>query len=218
MTLIGEMVQTLIAAGTPPDVAAVVVAEAFAAGMALGNSSGIPVESRIEKIRTADRERKRNKTVSSGIPVESDGSHGKALILTSLNNKKEKKVRAAKHPFPVEWQPSEVHFDYGAKRGYSRDGVLEKVEDMRIWAGSSGAMKADWGLTLLGFLRRDSPKPSAAALTAYQITPASRSWNAWKSHFRDGGKNFQANHMDKLATEGKPFTVPSEYPPGASAA
>jgi hypothetical protein len=219
MTVIGEMVQTLIAAGTPPDVAAVVVAEAYAAGMLAGNSSGIPPESRLEKIRTADRERKRNKAVSTGIPLESTGIPETALILKKDTYKKEKKVRATKHPLPPEFQPTEDHFAYGAERGYSRDGVLDKFEDMRIWAGSSGAVKTDWGLTLLGFLRRDTPKKSQSprAGPMLTITPADRSWNAWKSHFRDTGQNGRAAIMDKSASDGKPFTVQSEWPPGMAA-
>jgi hypothetical protein len=221
MTAIGEMVQTLIAAGTPPDVAAVVVAEAYAAGMLAGNSSGIPPESRLEKIRAADRERKRNRAVSSGIPLESTGIPETALILKKDTYKKEKKVRATKHPLPPEFQPTEDHFAYGAERGYSRDGVLDKAEDMRIWAGSSGAQKADWGLTLLGFLRRDAPKrEQSLSLTnpnLRTITPQSRSWNAWKSHFRDAGKNSHAAIMDRCASDGKPFTVQSEWPPGMAA-
>jgi len=44
------------------------------------------------------------------------------------------------------------------------------------------------------------------------ITPADRSWNAWKSHFRDTGQNGRAAIMDKCATDGKPFTVQSEWP------
>src|SRR5690349_15380129 len=101
------MVKALIEAGTPPDLAAVIVTEAYAAGAAsVQVSSGIPAESRLEKIRAADRERKRNKANSSGIPVESSGIHGKALTLT----KKEKKVSKPKHPIPPEFQPSEDHF------------------------------------------------------------------------------------------------------------
>jgi hypothetical protein len=49
------------------------------------------------------------------------------------------------------------------------------------------------------------------------ITPADRNWNAWKSHFRDSGKNGIAAIMDKCASDGKPYTVQSEWPPGMAA-
>ncbi len=50
--------------------------------------------------------------------------------------------------------------------------------------------------------------------TAATITPASRGWNAWKAHYRDTNQNFKAAQMDKSASDGKPWTVPSEWPPG----
>jgi uncharacterized protein YdaU (DUF1376 family) len=59
-----------------------------------------------------------------------------------------------------------------------------------------------------------NPSSPTALLT---ITPADRSWNAWKSHFRDTGQNGRAAIMDKSASDGKPFTVQSEWPPGMAA-
>jgi hypothetical protein len=214
MSPIAGMVRTLIDAGTPPDVAATIVAEAYVAGR---NSTGIPVDEMAEKRRAYDRERKRK---STGIPPDSTGTPQEALILTKDNNKKEKKVRTAKHPLPPDWQPSEDHFAYGAKRGYSRDGVLEKFEDMRVWAGSSGAQKNDWGMTLIGFMRRDAPKAGQAIQAAsgvFVITPDSPGWNPWRSYFRDTGKLYKIKLMDKSASDGKPFTVQSEWPPGMAA-
>jgi hypothetical protein len=211
---IANMVKTLIDAGTPPDVAAVVVAEAYALGM---NSTGIPAESRLEKIRNADRERKRKRNNSSGIPVESSGIPETALTYKDKNIE-EKKVRARKHPIPPEWKPSEVHFAKAAEMNIPRSAVEAKAEDMRIWAGSTGAVKLDWDLTFHGFLRRDASKlairgsPSMAT-----ITPASPNWNAWRAHFRDTGQHYKIKLMDKSASDGKPFTVQSEWPPGMAA-
>jgi hypothetical protein len=213
MTPIADMVASLLEQGATPEI---IVLAVRGAELSARNSGGIPVDAAAEKRRAWDRERKRK---SGGIPVESGGIPQKALILKKDNNKKDKKVRAAKHPLPPEFQPTEDHFAYGAERGYSRDGVLEKFEDMRIWAGSSGAVKTDWGLTLLGFLRRDTPKKSQSprAGPMLTITPADRNWNAWKSHFRDVGRNSIAALMDKAASDGKPFTVQSEWPPGMAA-
>ena len=216
MTPIADMVQEMLARGVPAET---VVMAVRGAELASKNSTGIPPDSAAEKRRAYDRERKRKKANSTGIPPDSTGTPQKALILKNL---KDKKVRATKHPLPPEWTPSEDHFAYGEKRGYSRSGVLDKAEDLRIWAGSSGAQKADWGLTFLGFLRRDGPKLHQSMSAAPNpnltcITPDSRSWNAWKSYFRDAGKNTHAALMDKCASDGKPFTVQSEWPPGKAA-
>jgi hypothetical protein len=54
--MIADLVARLIAAGTPPDVAATVVAEAFAAGVV---ATASPVDAAAERRRAADRDRKR---------------------------------------------------------------------------------------------------------------------------------------------------------------
>lgn len=209
--MIADLVSRLIASGTPPELAAQVVSEAFAAGV----STGLPRNSAHENRKAYDRERKRAQRNSTGIPPDSTGHADKALTLKKDN----KKVRATKHPCPPDWKPGEQHYAKAAELNIPRSAVDAKAEDMRIWAGSTGALKVDWDLTFHGFLRRDAPKlAQAPPNTAFTITPASRSWNAWKSHFRDTGKNFQAGQMDKSASDSKPFTVVSEWPPGFKAA
>jgi hypothetical protein len=49
------------------------------------------------------------------------------------------------------------------------------------------------------------------------ITPQSPTWNPWRSFFRDTGKHTHVKLMDKCASDGKPFTVQSEWPPGMAA-
>jgi hypothetical protein len=213
VTPIADMVEEMIARGVDP---AAIVMAVRGAERAAKNSTGIPPDSAAEKRRAYDRERKRKPNVSTGIPPDSTGIPQSALTL-----KKDKlKSKSRRIPIPPEWRPSEVHFTKAAEMHIPRSAVEAKAEDMRIWAGSSGAVKADWDLTFHGFLRRDAAKlaqavPRAEMLT---ITPQSRSWNAWKSHFRDAGLNGRAAIMDKCASDGKPFTVQAEWPPGARAA
>jgi hypothetical protein len=57
--MIGELVSRLIASGTPPELAAQVVSEAFAAGTCIGKSADNPVDVAAEKRRAYDRERQR---------------------------------------------------------------------------------------------------------------------------------------------------------------
>jgi hypothetical protein len=161
MTPIASMVRTLIDAGTPPDVAAVVVAEAYAAGLVCGKSAD-KVDESAERRRERDRERKRAVRRHSAECADIPQNSEMALTLTSSSikeeEKKEKKVSARKIPCPPTWRPSEVHFEAAAKLGVSREAVLSKAEDMRIWAGANGSLKKDWDLTFHGFIRRDAPK------------------------------------------------------------
>jgi hypothetical protein len=77
---------------------------------------------------------------------------------TILEVKKEKKVKVRAAPCPQEFQPNEKHFEAAAKLGIPRQAVLDKAEDMRIWAKSKGEIRSDWDATLHGFLRRDASK------------------------------------------------------------
>jgi hypothetical protein len=61
------------------------------------------------------------------------------------------------------------------------------------------------------------PPPGDARPALLTITPADRNWNPWRSFFRDTGKHTHVKLMDKCASDGKPFTVQSEWPPGMAA-
>lgn len=186
MSDVGAMVDALVEAGCSPGVAARIVAEAFTAGVASAvvRSGGIPVDLTAEKRREWDRNRKRNKTNSGGIPVESGGIPQEAPT-QDINIKK--KVGTRKHPLPPEWQPNESHFEKAAEKQIPRSAVLSKAEDMRLWAQSSGSTKADWDATFHGFLRRDADKlrertvaPSATAVPnelAVQLFQKSGRWH-----------------------------------------
>lgn len=169
--MIGDLVTRLIDAGCPPEVAAVAIAEAFAEG---AKSGGSPVDKTADRRRAYDRKRKAEERAASaksgGSPVESGGSPETPLTLTSSTQKdsieEEKKVRARKAKsaeLPVDWQPTESHFAKAAELGVSREAVLSKAEDMRLWARSTGARKVDWDATFHGFIRRDADKLRASS-------------------------------------------------------
>ena len=161
MSVVGEIVSRLIAAGTPPDVAAVAVAEAFAAGVASGNSGGIPVDKVAEKRREYDRNRKRNKTDSGGIPVDSGGIPESASSL--IDFKKEKKQGKK---LPPEWKPSADHERQASELGHDQRWMSNQAEDMRLWARANEhravARKLDWDLTFTTWMRRNA-RPSRPA-------------------------------------------------------
>jgi len=209
--VIAELVSRLIASGTPPELAAQVVAEAFTSGVLSADIPQTKADISADRRREKDRERKREIRRQS---AEICGNPQKALTYKS-NIKEEKKVRARKAPLSADWKPNEGHYSKASELKIPKAAVDAKAEDMRIWAGSTGALKLDWDLTFHGFLRRDAPKLAVrGSQSAATIGPKSPSWNAWKAHYRDTGKNFNAGHMDKCASDGKAFTVPSEWPPG----
>lgn len=165
-TPIADMVAEMLACGIAADIIVMAVKAAEQAASLRGNSGGIPVDAAAEKRRAYDRDRKRAKVNSGGIPVETPRNSDPALNLTSPSQKTDqekevKKVRARKHPLPPEWQPSEVHFEAASKLKIPRGGVLEKAEDMRLWAAANGTLKLNWDATFHGFLRRDASKFSA---------------------------------------------------------
>jgi hypothetical protein len=160
MTAIGELVARLVAAGTPPELAAVVVSEAFAIGATTGQVRGHPVDESAERRRAYDRERQRIKRENLRKSAEVGGCPDPALSLSSIGEGKEplkeKKKKPAKHPLPPDYQPKQSHFEQADRLQVPHSFVHEQTEDMRLWALSSGEMKADWDATLHGFMRRNA--------------------------------------------------------------
>jgi hypothetical protein len=177
MSAVRELIEALVAGGMDTVDAAEMVARA-------GAELSIPKKS--TNAERQKRYRERNKTVTNvtrnvtnvtrnesvtnrNESVTNVTNPENALLLTSLttseseDKKGRKKVRARKAPagpIPPEFQPNEKHFEAADRLGIPRQAVFEKSEDMRIWAQSSGAVKADWDATLHGFLRRDAAKLS----------------------------------------------------------
>lgn len=157
---IGDLVQQLIDGGTPPAVAATVVAEAFARGAAACKSTGNPVDRAAEKRRAWDRERK---AVQRGAEQKSGGSpvevHPNSANQLSLSNSEiQKKERASGKICPPEFHPTEKHYEAALKLGVGRPRVDELCEDMRSWSRANSnravARKSDWGLALHQWIKR----------------------------------------------------------------
>lgn len=161
MSAVAELVSRLVAAGTPPELAAEVVAEAFAAGVVGRQSAEHPVDAATEKRRAYDRERQKKIRELRRVSADNPPMSQPALTLTSSpkdsdSQKEGKKVRARKHSLSADWQPKPEHFEAAEKLKIPRSAVDGKAEDMRIWAGANGAQKLNWDLTFHGFLRRDA--------------------------------------------------------------
>lgn len=207
MTPIADMVAEMLARGVAADIVVIAVKAAEQAMASTGKSAESPVDEAAEKRRAYDRARKAEKRKSGGSPVESPRTSEASLSLTSLSKdseqKKEvKKVRARKHPLPPEFQPDEGHFAAALKLGKPRQYVIDKCEDMRIWAGSSGALKVDWGLTLHGFMRRDAanPQKNNVITAADELVDTMRQWETKDDLLEDLRSGEGASNVRLLST------------------
>lgn len=113
----------------------------------------------------------------------------------------------------------EPNWEAATRVGLSRREAEREVLKFKNHAAQTGrtcvnwqAAWSNWCINAAQFLKR--PPPGHSTQTAQTITPASRSWNAWKAHFRDTNDNIRAVMMDKCGDEGRPFTVLTEWPPG----
>jgi hypothetical protein len=145
---------------------------------------------------------------------------------------KEKEVEGANAPPPqkrskVERKnatriPSDFEPDWEAatRAQLSRTEAVREFEKFKNWSSAKGQTYVDWNGAWRNWCIKAAeymgkPPPGDAKPVMLTITPSDRSWNAWKSHFRDAGQNGRAAIMDKCASDGKPFTVQSEWPPGS---
>jgi hypothetical protein len=163
--MIRQLVTRLIEAGVPAEMAAEVIMEAYTAGQE-------------PFIRQS---------------YDKNDSRNEALILKK-DIKKEKKVRATKQRLSPDWKPSEGHYEAAAKLNIPRSAVDDKAEDLRIWAGSTGATKVDWDLTFHGFLRRDvvklavAPPLKSVDLPGFYCAFGSPQLEAWTDYEHKTGK------------------------------
>jgi len=146
-TPIATMVERMLGAGIPHDIIVLAVRTAELSGC---RKSGIPVEFPVdfaaEKRREWDRNRKRQKVLSGGIPVESGGIPQKPLLIEeSIKISKRKGER-----IPPEWKPSDEDLSYATSKGMPRSRIDLEAEKFRnYWTAKTGtaATKVDWPAT-----------------------------------------------------------------------
>lgn len=173
MTATREIIAALLAGGMDAVDAAALLARA-GAEMAAGPSKAAlrtrrwrhkasqSVTGDAQSETVTDRH-KASQTVTCDVSPKPPLTLSSFLPDTELQKKEEKKVRARKapaSPLPADWQPSAAHFEAAVKLHIPREAVFAKAEDMRLWAQSTGAVKADWNATFHVFLRRDASKLS----------------------------------------------------------
>lgn len=215
--MIGELVAKLIAAGTPAEIAASVVAEAFAIG-AMRNSGGIPVDETAEKRRAYDRERKRK---STGIPPESTGTpqnSENASISKDLKKRERQNTRGTR--IPADWSLTDAERTFAKAEGFSDWEIQREVQKFRdYWAACAGSkgVKLDWPATWRQWIRsgadRAGKTPAATAPThgatpsGYYAKAESEQLAAWDAYTQ--------RSTGKLLPRDRNFGwhVKSEWPP-----
>ena len=164
MSIVAELIGRLVAAGTPADVAAVAVAEAFAAGAAASVSGGIPVDTAAERRREWDRNRKALKRNSTGIPPERPVD---AVLHLSKNSKKEENKREAPQGkfrgtrLPENFLPNEADWQEAVRKLGRAGADLEFQKFVDHWkaAAASKGVKLDWHATWRNWVRNARPGP-----------------------------------------------------------
>lgn len=159
--MIADLVARLIASGTPPDVAATVVAEAFAAGATAiipRNSADLSAERRREKDRIRKQNAKNNPQNSSennGIPQNSK-SASLSIQIDHSEIKGSKREANRGNRLPEDWQPHPVDWTLATELiGDDRSrGEIAKFKDH--WKQQPGAkgVKLDWGAAWRNWIRR----------------------------------------------------------------
>ncbi len=126
------------------------------------NSTGIPPDLTAERRRAYDRERKRNSAEK-----EKPASSLSTLEASStLVTKKEegasgnREPRSRGTPLPDDFTPNIGHYAVAAELRGRREFADECCTEMREWAKANGnraiTRKADWDMTLLGWIRRSA--------------------------------------------------------------
>jgi uncharacterized protein YdaU (DUF1376 family) len=154
--------------------------------------------------------------------------------LHTSHNTKEEKIEGADAPPPAKRpkserknatrMPSDFEPDWGAavRAQLSKTEATREFEKFKNWSSAKGQTYVDWQGAWRNWCIKAAeymgkPVPGDAKPALLTITPQSPNWNPWRSFFRDTGKHIHVKLMDHAASNGKPFTVQSEWPPGMAA-
>jgi hypothetical protein len=176
MSGVGSLVRKLIEAGASADVAAEMVAEAFAAGIA---SAPKVVDAAAEKRRARDRERqaeiRRNRQKSAESAESADAAPPTKTSLPPLLPSEEKgkdeplvRPKARRDDtstrLPADWTPSSEDFQFALDEGLAPREVHRQAARFRdYWHGKPGAAgrKLDWPGTWRNWIRNEADKGRA---------------------------------------------------------
>lgn len=178
MSIIGEIVARLIAAGTPSDIAAVAVTDAYVAGVVASKVGGQSADSAVEKRRAYDRERMRlrreaERTSTDSPPTSTDSPNPSLKVLSLVEDTAIKKVKLEKKEskrrgerISPDWQPTSADIDFAISKGMSLSRIDTEVHKFKnYWESKSqDAVRLDWSKTWRNWVINWSDRnPSAKA-------------------------------------------------------
>jgi hypothetical protein len=207
-TPIADMVAAMLAKGVPADVIVLAVQGAEEAAQAVV-STGIPPDSRLEKIRERDRERKRVHRNSTGIPpdtkhasnltsdseIKTQGSEEAQLPLPSTGQPAAKSKRGTR--LPDDWVPSADDVATARRHGLDPETIrTEAIKFRNYWTSKTGAAatKLDWSRTWENWCLNQRPGGAAG-------------WRGGPP--RGGGSSGMARVLEELEAEGQQDEQPT---------
>lgn len=123
----------------------------------------------------------------------------------------------------AEYQLPEPDSAYAAQIGVPAEHIAKQFERFRdFWIAKAGkdGVKLDWSATWRNWIRKfaddrgfaPTAEPGAAPKPAFtSVEPGTAQWAAWYEFKRANGTPTRL--MDEARNTGKPFAVPTEYPP-----
>lgn len=231
--MIGELVARLIAAGTPADVAAAVVAEAFAAGVIARpreidpRSSGAKRQARYRErnetsqnvtvLRDNEGDEEASQTVTDRNETSQSDAFAKVPLSRNIKKVRERQNRGTR--IALDWSPSDAERAFAKQEGFSDWEIQRETQKFRdYWTACAGAkgVKLDWTATWRQWIRNGAeragktPAPTsgaAASTTGYYAKAESEQLAAWDAHsVRIRGKSLPRDRNGG-------WHVQSEWPP-----
>lgn len=126
--------------------------------------------------------------------------------------------RARATRIPAGWKPTEETISAVRAAGLSHPVIERETRKYLAHYEANGAERVDWQAGFRKWCLKEAqdhpPAPAAMQAHIVAITANSPSWDAWRTHYRDIKANARVSLMDAAVEQHKPFSVPSEWPPG----
>lgn len=97
-------------------------------------------------------------TCNAGVHMPSNAPTTIPIPIPSKESKKERKKESGNILLPGSWEPNEVHYSLGIKKGLTREEVEEAASEMRCWSEGNGEKRRNWDAVFTNWLRRNAQR------------------------------------------------------------